>query len=213
MDIETLRTFVRVARRGSFAVVARDCGTDPSSISRAIASLEEELQVRLLQHSTRSMTLTEAGAKYLARVEPLLEELEQARDQALLTSAKPTLFCQTQHRALPSLRKRAAHPEVELHPAAAAARGIGAGDWVSIETPEGRVRARARLNDTLDPRVVVGEHGWWQACHELGAPGYDAFGPLGANFNLLIGSTAMDPISGTASHRSYLCEIRRAVNV
>jgi anaerobic selenocysteine-containing dehydrogenase len=131
----------------------------------------------------------------------------------VLTSAKPTLFCQTQHRALPSLRKRAPDPEVELHPAAAAARGIAAGDWVAIETPEGRVRARARLNDTLDPRVVVGEHGWWQACPELGAHGYDAFGPLGANFNLLIGSEALDPVSGTASHRSYLCEIRRAAPV
>jgi anaerobic selenocysteine-containing dehydrogenase len=128
----------------------------------------------------------------------------------VLTSAKSTLFCQTQHRALPSLRKRAAHPEVELHPAAAEARGIAAGDWVSIETPEGSVRARARLNEQLDPRVVVGEHGWWQACRELDAPGYDPFGPLGANFNLLIGSEAVDPISGTASHRSYLCEIRRA---
>jgi len=128
----------------------------------------------------------------------------------VLTSAKPTLFCQTQHRALPSLRKRALDPEVELHPQAAQARGIAAGDWVSIETPEGSVRARARLNENLDPRVVVGEHGWWQPCSELHAPGYDPFGPLGANFNLLIGSKAVDPVSGTASHRSYLCEIRRA---
>ncbi len=128
----------------------------------------------------------------------------------ILTSAKSTLFCQTQHRALPSLRKRALGPEVELHPAAAKARGIGDGDWVSIETPEGMVRARARLNDNLDPRVVVGEHGWWQPCAEIGAPGYDPFGPSGANFNLLIGSAALDPVSGTASHRSYLCEIRSA---
>jgi len=57
---------------------------------------------------------------------------------------------------------------------------------------------------------VVGEHGWWQPCSELHAPGYDPFGPLGANFNLLIGSKAVDPVSGTASHRSYICEIRRA---
>ena len=103
-------------------------------------------------------------------------------------------------------------PEVELHPAAAQARGIANGDWVSIETPEGSVRARARLNDNLDPRVVVGEHGWWQACAEIGAPGYDPFGPTGANFNLLIGSAALDPVSGTASHRSYLCEIRPAID-
>ena len=126
----------------------------------------------------------------------------------VLTSAKPTLFCQTQHRALPSLRKRALDPEVELHPAAAQRRGIANGDWVAIETPEGSVRARARLNDNLDPRVAVGEHGWWQSCAELGAPGYDPFGPTGSNFNLLIGTMAVDPVSGTASHRSYLCEIR-----
>jgi anaerobic selenocysteine-containing dehydrogenase len=127
----------------------------------------------------------------------------------ILTSAKPSLFCQTQHRALSSLRRRAEHPEVELHPAAAQARGIGNGDWVSIETPEGSVRARARLNADLDPRVVVGEHGWWQGCDELGAPGYDPFSPIGANFNLLIGTAAVDPVSGTPSHRSYLCQIRR----
>jgi len=133
-----------------------------------------------------------------------------ARFPLILTSAKATLFCQSQHRALPSLRKRALHPEVELHPAAAQARGVANGDWVSIETPDGRVRARARLNDSLDPHVVVGEHGWWQACAEIGAPGYDPFGPDGANLNLLIGPAALDPVSGTASHRSYLCEIRRA---
>jgi anaerobic selenocysteine-containing dehydrogenase len=127
----------------------------------------------------------------------------------ILTSAKSALFCQTQHRALPSLRRRAPHPQVELHPTAAQARGIGNGDWVSIVTPEGSVRARARLNDNLDPRVVVGEHGWWQPCAEIGAPGYDPFGPQSASLNLIIGTVALDPVSGTASHRSYLCEIRR----
>ncbi|MFY3744866.1 molybdopterin-containing oxidoreductase family protein [Anaeromyxobacter sp. Red801] len=128
----------------------------------------------------------------------------------VLTCAKHTLFCESQHRALPSLRRKAMDPEVELHPAAAAERGIAAGDWVRIETPEGRVRARARLNDTLQPNVVCGQHGWWQPCPEVGAPGYEPFGPDGANFNLLIGNAAIDPISGSVPHRAYLCEIRRA---
>jgi anaerobic selenocysteine-containing dehydrogenase len=126
----------------------------------------------------------------------------------MLTSAKLALFCQTQHHALASLRRRAPDPEVELHPDAARARRIADGDWVSIETPEGSVRARARLNADLDPRVVVGQHGWWQACAALGAPGYDPFGSEGANLNQLIGTAALDPVSGTAAHRSYLCEIR-----
>jgi anaerobic selenocysteine-containing dehydrogenase len=131
-----------------------------------------------------------------------------ARFPLVLTCAKPTVFCQSQHRALPSLRRHALDPKVELHPEAARARRIAQGDWVSIETPEGSVRARAHLNADLDLRVVVGEHGWWQGCAALGAPAYDPFGREGANFNLLIGTATLDPVSGTASHRSCPCQIR-----
>ncbi len=144
------------------------------------------------------------------RIGPVARPDLTARFPLVLTNAKPTLFCQSQHRALPSLRKRALYPEVQLHPEAAQARRIGNGDWVSIETPDGSVRARARLNEDLDPRVVVGEHGWWQSCAEIGAPGYDPFGPDGANLNLIIGRDVLDPVSGTPSQRAYLCEIRRA---
>jgi anaerobic selenocysteine-containing dehydrogenase len=126
----------------------------------------------------------------------------------VLTCTKNSQFCESQHRALPSLRKRARDPEVELHPNAAAERGIAQGDWVTIETPDGSVRARARLNETLDPRIACGQHGWWQACPEIGAPAYDAFSAGGANFNLIIGNTAIDPIGGSVPHRSYLCQIR-----
>lgn len=126
----------------------------------------------------------------------------------VLTSSKNTLFCNSQHRSLPSLRKRAIHPEVELHPETAATRGITAGAWVVIETPAGSARAKARLNASLDPRVAVGQHGWWQACAELGAPSADPFSAEGTNFNLLIGSEALDPVSGTAPHKSYLCDVR-----
>jgi anaerobic selenocysteine-containing dehydrogenase len=127
-----------------------------------------------------------------------------------LTCAKSTQFCESQHRGLPSLRRRARDPEVELHPAAASERGLRAGDWAAIETPEGQVRARVRLNESLDPGVVCGQHGWWQACPEIGAPGYDPFGSDGANFNLIIGNSAIDPVSGSVPHRAYLCQIRRA---
>ncbi len=145
--------------------------------------------------------------------EPLIGPLSRPdlaeRYPLILTCAKSTQFCESQHRALPSLRRRVPDPEVELHPAAAAERGIRAGDWVAVETAEGQVRARARLNESLDPRVVCGQHGWWQACPEIGAPGYDPFGPDGANLNLIIGNAAIDPISGSVPHRAYLCQVRR----
>ncbi|MCC6165703.1 MAG: molybdopterin-dependent oxidoreductase [Caldilineaceae bacterium] len=146
-------------------------------------------------------------------VEPLVSP--QARPDIaehyplILTCAKHTLFCESQHRGLPSLRRHALDPEVELHPLAASERGIRAGDWVRIETSQGSVQARARLNDALAPNVVCGQHGWWQSCPEIGAPGYDPFSRDGANLNLIIGNEAIDPISGSVPHRAYLCQIRR----
>src|SRR5262249_26391586 len=93
------------------------------------------------------------------RVRPLSRPDLLREYPLILTCAKHTLFCETQHRALPSLRRQALEPEVELHTAAAEARGIRAGDWVYIETPQGRVRAKARLDATLRPNVVCGQHG------------------------------------------------------
>ena len=160
-----------------------------------------------------SETLLDYGYPPLPEYEePLVSPLSRpdlaARYPLILTCTKHTLFCESQHRGLPALRRQAPDPEVELHPSAAAARGIRPGDWVSVETPQGSVRARARLNASLDPKVACGQHGWWQACPEIGAPGYDPFGPEGANYNLLIGGEAVDPISGSVPHRAYLCEIR-----
>ena len=131
-----------------------------------------------------------------------------SRYPLILTCAKDSLYCESQHRGLPSLRRRALDPQVDLHPAAAAARGIAPGDWVTIETPKGRVRARARIDEALDPQVVCGQHGWWQACPEIGAPGFEPFGPDSANFNLLIGQDDIDPVSGSVPLRAYICEIK-----
>ncbi len=161
-----------------------------------------------------SQTLLEGGYAPVAefeepRVSPLSRPDLAARYPLILTSTKHHLFCETQHRGLASLRRKAMDPELEIHPATAEERGIAAGDWVHLDTPLGTVRARARLNDTLRPDVVVGQHGWWQGCPELGAPGYDPFGPAGANLNLIIGNEAVDPISGSVPHRAYVAQVRR----
>jgi DNA-binding transcriptional LysR family regulator len=89
MDIESLRLFVAVVRRGSFAGVARDHDLDPSSVSRTIAALEDRLGVRLFQRTTRRLSLTEAGERYFSRIEALLAELDQARDEARAVTAGP----------------------------------------------------------------------------------------------------------------------------
>ena len=89
MDISVLQIFVEVMRQGSFANVARDRNLDPSSISRAIASLEEELGIRLFQRTTRQLSPTEAGTVYFEGIEPLLEEINQAKSIATDISGQP----------------------------------------------------------------------------------------------------------------------------
>lgn len=73
-----LKVFVRVARLGSLSRAARDLGLSQPSISRIVAGLERELGVALVARTTRVVSLTEAGTDYLARVEPLLDALEEA---------------------------------------------------------------------------------------------------------------------------------------
>jgi anaerobic selenocysteine-containing dehydrogenase len=125
----------------------------------------------------------------------------------ILTCAKSLWFCETQHRNLASLRRPAPDPQVEVHPETARARGIAAGDWVRIDTPHGSVRARARLNASLDPEVVCGQHGWWQACAELGLPGYPPYGPDSANLNLVLRQQPSDPVSGSSPLRASVCNV------
>ena len=127
----------------------------------------------------------------------------------VLSCAKSLFFCETQHRQVAALRKSAPDPQVELHPSTAAARGIAAGDWVSLDTPHGSVRARAKLNPSLDPQVVFGQHGWWEACDELGLPGYPPYGPDSANLNLVLRQTPSDPISGSSPLRASVCDVSK----
>lgn len=82
MDTDNLRLLMDVARLGSFAKAARLRDCDPSQVSRTIASLEQQLEFQLFKRSTRSLSLTEAGERYLSDIAPLVEQLEQAKDTA-----------------------------------------------------------------------------------------------------------------------------------
>jgi anaerobic selenocysteine-containing dehydrogenase len=130
----------------------------------------------------------------------------------VLTCSKALQFCETQHRQVATLRRHAPDPEVELHPDAAASRGIGSGDWVEVRTPKGEVRARAVLNDSLPPDVVSGQHGWFEPCDELGLPGFPPFGPGSANLNLVLNQTPSDPISGSSPLRAQTCNVTLLVD-
>ncbi len=89
MDVSSLRLFVEVMRQRSFTEVAKIERMAPSSVSRAIASLEAELGCRLFQRSTRKLEPTEAGMRYFERVAPLLEDLAEAGEMMADSAAEP----------------------------------------------------------------------------------------------------------------------------
>ncbi len=107
------------------------------------------------------------------------------------------------------LRKQVRDPFVEIHQETAARMGIADGEWVEVESLLGYVHLKAKVTNGIDPRVVSTQHGWWEPCEELGLPGYDPFSPGGANINMTIGTEAIDLISGSVPHRSYLCAVRK----
>jgi len=76
--MSSLRLFIRVARTGSFSRAARELGISQPSASRTVAVLEKEIGVTLFTRSTRAVSLTEAGADYLTRVEAALAALDEA---------------------------------------------------------------------------------------------------------------------------------------
>jgi len=76
--LTALKVFARVARLGNFSRAAREFGVSQPSISRVIAGLERDLGAALIIRTTRALSLTDAGADYLARIEPLLDGMDEA---------------------------------------------------------------------------------------------------------------------------------------
>ncbi|MBL8382136.1 MAG: LysR family transcriptional regulator [Burkholderiales bacterium] len=80
--LSAMRAFVQVVEAGSFARAAERLGVSVSACSRQVADLEAHLDARLLNRTTRSLSLTEAGAAYLERCAQLLADLEDAEAAA-----------------------------------------------------------------------------------------------------------------------------------
>jgi anaerobic selenocysteine-containing dehydrogenase len=117
----------------------------------------------------------------------------------------PTFF-HSANRMVPWLREIRPDPIVEIHPGTAEKHDMRDGDWVWIESPRGRAKARAKLNDGIDPRVIVAEHGWWYPEIKSSDHGWDV-----SNINILTDNSheSMDPVMGATNLRSLLCGISR----
>src|SRR3954466_10807934 len=80
--LEAMHVFVAVADLRGFAPAARKLRLSPSAVTRLIAALEEHLGARLLQRTTRQVTLTDVGTRYLERARRILADVEEADTSA-----------------------------------------------------------------------------------------------------------------------------------
>ena len=88
--IDAMQAFVAVADLHGFAPAARKLGLSPSGVTRLIAALEDRLGARLLQRTTRSVTLTDVGARYLERIRRILADVEEAEGAAEGERTRPS---------------------------------------------------------------------------------------------------------------------------
>lgn len=77
-EFAELRAFVTIAEQGNFARAAAHLRISPSTLSQTIRELEKRLGVRLLNRTTRSVSMTDAGQRLLARFKPALDEMQAA---------------------------------------------------------------------------------------------------------------------------------------
>jgi len=89
VTLERIRTFVRVAERGSLSAVARELQVGQSTITRHLRELEEALGVPLLSRTTRRVTMTDEGARYYANSVQILRLIDQASDEARSARGAP----------------------------------------------------------------------------------------------------------------------------
>src|SRR5687768_6712432 len=78
MDLNEVLVFARVAAAGSFTKAAAQLGMPKSTVSRKVSDLEERLGSRLLQRTTRKLSLTDVGRTYFAYCARIVAEVEDA---------------------------------------------------------------------------------------------------------------------------------------
>lgn len=122
----------------------------------------------------------------------------------LITGRRLPGFFHSENRQLPWIRELHRDPVVEIHPDTASKEGIREGDWVSIESPRGKVRQRAKFFEGMDPRVVSAEHAWWFPERKDPGHGWDE-----SNINILTDNAYenCDPAMGATHIRTLLCRV------
>ena len=122
-DLQDMDLFVRAVAAGSLSAAGRELGLSPAVASKRLARLEAQLGARLLQRSSRRLSLTDGGAMYLERCQAILSDVAEAED--LLGGDDTRLRGNLRVSATSALGRRwvgpavaafaARHPELTIH--------------------------------------------------------------------------------------------------
>jgi DNA-binding transcriptional LysR family regulator len=166
-----LAIFAAVANLRGFRSASASLRLSPSAVSHAISELEAKLECRLFQRSTRSLALTEAGARLLERLGPALGEIELAVRDASEIDVRPrgrvritAQYLSAEHLLAPHLASfLSAHPEISLE--------ITTDDRFVDIVAEG-YDAGIRLGENLEPDMIATRIGGQLRLILIAAPSY-----------------------------------------
>src|ERR1700712_1213532 len=87
--LHSMRVFARVVDEGSFVAAGRKLDLSAAVVTRLVADLEKHLGARLMNRTTRHLSLTDTGEAYLARIRHLLTELDEVEGLASASNTEP----------------------------------------------------------------------------------------------------------------------------
>jgi DNA-binding transcriptional LysR family regulator len=172
-DLTGLRALLCVAQKRSFTAAAAELRVTPSAVSQSVRALEDRVGVRLVARTTRNVALTEAGAQFVARLQPALDQISEAFDALGELRGRPSgLLRLTMLRTgytdvfKPILgRFLAEHPDIRVD--------IGLDEALSNIVAEG-FDAGVRLGHTLDREMIALRVSADQRLVVVGSPAYFA---------------------------------------
>ena len=130
-------------------------------------------------------------------------ELAEQYPLILMTGRRSWEFFHSEHRNLKTMREFHPDPLIEVSPELAEEQGLQAGDWVWVENQRGRCRQRVKITPGLNPRFVMGEHGWWFPEGERER----LFGVFDSNINNLTTQCNIGDSGYGAPYNGLLCKI------
>jgi thiosulfate reductase/polysulfide reductase chain A len=126
----------------------------------------------------------------------------------LITGSRVIQFVHSTLRNMKPLRKTYPDPLIQINPRTAAELGISEGDWVWIETPEGKIKQKAELDEGIDSRVVHADGFWWYP--EESAEDPNLFGVWTSNINAITpDSLETFDYAGDNAFRALMCRVYR----